>query len=69
MKVGEKTNLGDLLLFVWCMLTLALKRFQLSADEWWAMNERQIKDYIQKIYDLSIDAGNSHHANLLSTKK
>ena len=25
MKVGEKTNLGDLPLFVWCMLTLALK--------------------------------------------
>ena len=24
MKVGEKTNLGDLPLFVWCMLTLAL---------------------------------------------
>ena len=47
------------------------KRFKLSADEWWAMNERQRKDYVQKIYDLSIDdiyAGNSHHANLLSTK-
>ena len=25
MKIGEKTNLSDLPLFVWCMLTLALK--------------------------------------------
>ena len=25
MKIGEKTTLGDLPLFVWCMLTLALK--------------------------------------------
>ena len=25
MKVGEKTNFGDLPLFAWCMLTLALK--------------------------------------------
>ena len=29
MKVGEKTNLGDLPLFVWCMLTLALKNAQM----------------------------------------
>ena len=27
MKVGEKKNLGDLALFVWCMLALALKMF------------------------------------------
>ena len=27
MKVGEKTNLGDLPLFVWCMLALALNMF------------------------------------------
>ena len=27
MKVGVKTNLGDLPLFVWCMLTLALKNW------------------------------------------
>ena len=28
MKVGEKTNLSDLPLFVWCILTLALKRIE-----------------------------------------
>ena len=28
MKVGVKTNLGDLPLFVWCLLTLSLKRFK-----------------------------------------
>ena len=45
------------------------KRFQLSADEWWDMNERQRKEYVQKIYDLFIDdIYDSHQANLLSTK-
>lgn len=42
------------------------KRFQLSADEWWDMNERQRKEYVQKIYDLFID--DYHQANLSSTK-
>ena len=47
------------------------KQFQLSAEEWWAKNERQRKDYVQRIYALSIDdfyAGNSHQASLYSTK-
>ena len=47
------------------------KRFQLSAEEWWAKNERQRKDYVQRIYDLSIEdfyAGNSHQASHYSTK-
>ena len=47
------------------------KRFQLSAEEWWAKNERQRKDYVQRIYALSIEdfyAGNSHQASLYSTK-
>ena len=47
------------------------KRFELSADKWWAMNERQRKDYVKKMYDLSVDdiyAGNSQNANLFSTK-
>lgn len=47
------------------------KRFQLPADKWWAMNEKQRKDYVQKMYDLSMDdiyACNSHQANLYSTK-
>ena len=30
-KVGVKTNLGDFPLFVWCMLTLALKCFALMS--------------------------------------
>ena len=47
------------------------KQFQLSAEEWWAKNERQRKDYVQRIYALSIDdfyTGNSHQASLYSTK-
>ena len=31
------------------------KRFQLSAEEWWAMNECQRKDCVQKMYALSTD--------------
>ena len=47
------------------------KRFRLSPEECWAKNERQRKDYVQKMYALSIDdfyAGNSHQASLYSTK-
>ena len=33
MKVGGKTNLGDLPLFVWCMLELALKRIGIRGNE------------------------------------
>ena len=47
------------------------KRFQLSAEECWAMNRSQRKDYVQKMYALSIDdfyAGNSHQASHYSTK-
>ena len=33
MKVGEKTNQGDLPLFVWCILTLALKFFSEASKQ------------------------------------
>ena len=44
------------------------KRFQLSAEEWWAMNRSQRKDYVQKMYALSIDDFYAHQASLYSTK-
>ena len=47
------------------------KRFQLIAEDWWVKNERQRKDYVQKIYALSSDdfyAGNSHQASLYATR-
>ena len=41
MKVGEKTNLSDLPLFVWCILTLALKCID-------AVKTREIYSFKQK---------------------
>lgn len=44
---------------------------QRSAEEWWAKNECQRNDYVQRIYALSIEdfcAGNSHQASLYSSK-
>ena len=52
MKVGEKTNLGDLPLFVWCMLTLALNCI------WRVMNyesSTEVKDLKQFFCDEDIE--------------
>ena len=51
MKVGEKTNLGDLPLFVWCMLALALNMFsfeQISSLKKSKKKKNQTKQNKQK---------------------
>ena len=55
-KVGGKANLGDLPLFVWCMLTLALKIFlvQIWMHAWMTENMKEIDGTQTRVVSLCL---------------